>query len=156
MGLPVVVVRYFNIYGPRLDKLDVGRVITIFLGQILRHEPITVTGDGKQTRCFTYVSDAIEATVKAGLLKEAEGEIFNIGTDKESTILELAQAMKAICRSDSPIAFVPQQKVYGDSYEDVPRRVPDITKQKATLGVTPKIPLMDGLRETIDWFAKRQ
>ena len=152
MGLRIVVVRYFNIYGPRLDKLDVGRVITIFLGQILRKEPITVIGDGKQTRCFTYVSDAIEATVKAGLLKEAEGDIFNIGTDKESTILELAQAMKAICSSDSPIQFVPQQKVYGESYEDVPRRVPDITKQKKTLGITPKVPLMDGLRETIAWF----
>ncbi len=156
MGLPVVVVRYFNIYGPRLDKLDVGRVITIFLGQILRKEPITVIGDGKQTRCFTYITDAIEATVKAGLLKEAEGEIFNIGTDKESTILELAQEMKKICHSESPIVFVPQQKIYGESYEDVPRRVPEITKQKKVLGVTPKVPLSEGLRDTIDWFKKLQ
>ncbi len=156
MGLPVVVVRYFNIYGPRLDKLDVGRVITIFLGQILRKEPITVIGDGKQTRCFTYITDAMEATVKAGLLKEAEGEIFNIGTDKESTILELAQEMKKICHSESPIVFVPQQKIYGESYEDVPRRVPDITKQKKVLGVTPKVALSEGLRDTIDWFKKLQ
>ena len=152
MGLPVVVVRYFNIYGPRLDKLDVGRVITIFLGQILRKEPITVIGDGKQTRCFTYVSDAIEATVQAGILKEAEGDIFNIGTDVENTILELAETMKKICNSDSPIQFVPQQKVYGESYEDVPRRVPEITKQKKVLGITPRVPLIDGLRETIKWF----
>ncbi len=152
MGLPVVVVRYFNIYGPRLDKLDVGRVITIFLGQIFRKEPITVIGDGKQTRCFTYVSDAIEATVQAGLLKQAEGDIFNIGTDKESTVLELAQAMKSICKSDSPIQFVQQQKVYGESYEDVPRRVPDITKQKSILGVTPRVGLEKGLEQTIAWF----
>ena len=154
MGLPVVVVRYFNVYGPRLDRLDVGRVITIFLGQILRKEPISVIGNGQQTRCFTYVSDAIEATVQAGLMKETEGEIFNIGTDKETTVLELAQAMKAICKSDSPIQFVPQQKVYGDSYEDVPRRVPDITKQKTVLGVTPRVNLAEGLTETIDWFRK--
>lgn len=156
MGLPVVVVRYFNIYGPRLDKLDVGRVITIFLGQILRKEPITVIGDGKQTRCFTYVSDAIEATVRAGTMKEAEGDIFNIGTDKESTILELAEAMKEICKSDSPIQFVPQQKVYGESYEDVPRRVPNITKQKKVLGVTPSVPLSKGLEETIAWFRNQK
>ncbi len=154
MGLPVVVVRYFNVYGPRLDALDVGRVITIFLGQILRKEPITVIGDGKQTRCFTYISDAIEATVQAGLRKEVEGEIYNIGTDVESTILDLAHAMKKICDSQSPIQFVPQQKVYGESYEDVPRRVPDITKQKKMLGVTPKVALEDGLRETIAWFAQ--
>ena len=154
MGLPVVVVRYFNIYGPRLDKLDVGRVITIFLGQILRKEPITVIGDGKQTRCFTYVSDAIEATVRAGTMQEAEGDIFNIGTDKETTVLELAQTMKTICKSDSAIQFVPQQKVYGDSYEDVPRRVPDITKQKTVLGVTPRVKLADGLAETIAWFRR--
>ncbi len=156
MGLPVVVLRYFNAYGPRLDKLDVGRVITIFLGQILRKEPITVIGDGKQTRCFTYVSDAMEATVKAGLLKEAEGEIFNIGNEKETTVLELAQAMKKICHSDSPIQFVKQQQIYGESYEDVPRRVPDITKQKTILGVTPKVTLEEGLRETIGWFQHQQ
>jgi UDP-glucose 4-epimerase len=152
MGLPIVVVRYFNAYGPRLDKLDVGRVITIFLGQILRKEPITVIGDGQQTRCFTYVTDAMEATLRAGLLKEAEGEIFNIGTDTETTILELAETMKEICLSDSPIQFVSQQNVYGESYEDVPRRVPDITKQKTVLGVTPKVSLAEGLAHCIRSF----
>lgn len=84
MGLPVVIVRYFNAYGPRLDKIDVGRVLTIFIGQLLRNEPVTVIGDGSQTRCFTYVDDAIRATVAAGLKPEAEGEIINIGTDVET------------------------------------------------------------------------
>ena len=71
MGLPVVIVRYFNAYGPRLDKIDVGRVLTIFIGQLLRNEPVTVIGDGSQTRCFTYIDDAIRATVAAGLKPEA-------------------------------------------------------------------------------------
>ena len=67
MGLPVTITRYFNVYGPRLDKLDVGRVITIFMGQLLRDEPLTVIGDGKQTRCFTYIDDAVRATIAAGV-----------------------------------------------------------------------------------------
>src|SRR5262245_66322809 len=91
MGLPVTVARYFNVYGPRLDAIDVGRVITIFLGQALRGEPVTVIGDGSQTRCFTYVSDAIAATVQAGLREEAVGEIFNIGNAREYSIRELAE-----------------------------------------------------------------
>ncbi|HRZ87276.1 MAG TPA: NAD-dependent epimerase/dehydratase family protein [bacterium] len=152
MGLPVVVVRYFNVYGPRLDKLDVGRVITIFLGQILRGEPITVIGDGSQTRCFTYISDAIKATMNAGLKKEAVGKIVNIGNDKEYTILELAETMKKVCKVKNKIVFVNQEKIYGKSYEDVPRRVPNITLQKKILGVTPKVKLEEGLRETIAWF----
>src|SRR6185436_20617947 len=77
MGLPVTVTRYFNAYGPRLDAIDVGRVITIFLGQAFRNEPVTVIGDGSQKRCFTYVTDTIAATVQAGLLDSAIGGIFN-------------------------------------------------------------------------------
>src|SRR5207249_8521409 len=93
MGLPMTVVRYFNVYGPRLDQLDVGRVITIFLGQALRGEPLTVIGDGKQTRCFTYVDDAVRATVAAGLLSGAAGQIINIGTQEETSIRRLAEIM---------------------------------------------------------------
>jgi len=154
LGLPVVIVRYFNIYGPRLDKIDVGRVLTIFMGQLLRNEPLTVIGDGKQTRCFTYVSDAIRATMAAGLLPEAVGDIFNIGVDRETPILELAQTMIKITGAKSTIKFVPQQKIYGDSYEDIPRRVPDNTKMRTILKVTPDVSLEDGLRKTIEWFQK--
>ncbi|HIE47908.1 TPA: NAD-dependent epimerase/dehydratase family protein, partial [Candidatus Bipolaricaulota bacterium] len=93
MGLPVVIVRYFNVYGPRLDKVDRGRVITIFIGQLLRNDPLTVIGDGSQTRCFTYIDDAIRATVAAGIKPEAEGVIFNIGTDVETSMKELAELM---------------------------------------------------------------
>ncbi|MDP8263156.1 MAG: NAD-dependent epimerase/dehydratase family protein [Candidatus Ancaeobacter aquaticus] len=152
MGLPVVVLRYFNAYGPRLDKLDVGRVITIFLGQIIRKEPITVVGDGMQTRCFSYVSDATDATFNAGIKDEAVGNIINIGNDKEYTILHLAETMKKVCNVDNKIEFVPQEKIYGTSYEDVPRRVPNITLQKEILGVTPKVSLEDGLTKTVQWF----
>src|SRR5215471_18527798 len=87
MGLPITITRYFNVYGPRLDRLDVGRIITIFMGQVLRNEPLTVIGDGLQTRCFTYVDDAVRATVAAGVGPGTEGEVFNIGTAVETTIL---------------------------------------------------------------------
>ena len=154
LGLPVVIVRYFNIYGPRLDKIDVGRVLTIFMGQLLRNEPLTVIGDGKQTRCFTYVTDAIRATMAAGLLPEAVGDIFNIGTDRETPILELAETMIKITGAKSTIKFVPQQKIYGDSYEDIPRRVPNNEKMRKILKVHADISLEDGLKKTIDWFQK--
>ena len=156
LGLPVVVLRYFNAYGPRLDKIDVGRVITVFMGQVLRGEPVTVIGDGKQTRCFTYVDDAIRATVEAGLNERAVGGIFNVGTDVETSILDLAERMVAIAGSRSPVRFVPQREIYGDSYEDVPRRVPDLRRMHEVLGVRAATSLDEGLRRTIEWFRAQQ
>jgi UDP-glucose 4-epimerase len=152
LGLPVVILRYFNVYGPRLDKIDVGRVITIFMGQVLRGEPVTVIGDGKQTRCFTYVDDAIRATVEAGLNDRVVGEIFNVGTDVETNILELAETMIRIAGSPSKVVLVPQASVYGESYEDVPRRVPNVRRMHEILGVRADTPLEKGLRHTIEWF----
>ena len=152
LGLPVVVVRYFNVYGPRLDKLDVGRVITIFMGQVLRGDPVTVIGDGLQTRCFTYVEDAIRATVAAGLDPRAVGGLFNIGNDREFTILELAETMIRAAGSSSRVTFVKQENVYGESYEDVPRRVPALARMHEILGVRAETSLEDGLRPTIEWF----
>ncbi|MFI5341879.1 MAG: NAD-dependent epimerase/dehydratase family protein, partial [Candidatus Methylomirabilales bacterium] len=141
-----------NVYGPRLDKIDVGRVITIFMGQVLRDEPVTVIGDGKQTRCFTYIHDAIRATVEAGVNDRALGEIFNVGSDVETSILELAETMIRIAGSRSKVVFVPQQSVYGESYEDVPRRVPCPRRMHEILGVRAETPLEKGLRQTIEWF----
>jgi UDP-glucose 4-epimerase len=153
LGMPVVIVRFFNAYGPRLDKIDVGRVITIFMGQLLRGEDLTVIGDGKQTRAFTYVDDSVAALAAAGFKEGAVGGIFNIGTDKETTILELAEAMiRAHPGTGSKIRFVRQQEIYGESYEDIPRRYPDITRMRTILGVDPKTPLEEGLRKTIEWF----
>ena len=156
MGLQVVIVRYFNAYGPRLDALDQGRVITIFLGQILSGKPITVVGDGSQTRCFTYVDDCIRATMQAGLRPEAVGGIFNIGTDKETTIKELAKTMVKVSGTDTPIHYVTQEEVYGKSYEDIQRRVPDTTRMRQVLGVEPTTSLEEGLRATYDWFLAEQ
>jgi len=152
LGLPVTILRFFNVYGPRLDKLDVGRVITIFLGQLLRGEPITVIGDGTQTRCFTWIDDAIRATVAAGVVSAAEGEIINVGTDRENSIRELAELIIKIGGGPSTIRYVPQESVYGDSYEDVPRRIPDVRRMKSILGVDATTPLADGLARTIAWF----
>jgi len=152
MGLPVTITRYFNVYGPRLDRLDVGRIITIFMGQMLRNEPLTVIGDGLQTRCFTYVGDAVRATIAAGTLANTDGDVFNIGTAVETTILDLARTMIDIGGSKSTIKFVTQESVYGTSYEDIPRRVPDATKMETILGVHADTSLRDGLAQTIEWF----
>jgi UDP-glucose 4-epimerase len=156
MGLPVTITRYFNVYGPRLDKLDVGRIITIFMGQVLRGEPLTVIGDGKQTRCFTYVEDAVRATVAAGTAPGTDGEVFNIGTNVETTILELAETMIETAGSKSTIKFVTQESVYGSSYEDIPRRVPDTSRMENILGVRANTPLREGLARTIEWFRAAQ
>lgn len=152
MGLPVVIVRYFNVYGPRLDKIDVGRVLTIFIGQLLRSEPLTVIGDGSQTRCFTYIDDAIKATFNAGVKPEAEGEIINIGTDVETSIKALAEMMIKVSGAGSTIKFVPKESIYGKSYEDIQRRVPRVEKMRRILGVAASTPLEEGLRRTWEWF----
>jgi nucleoside-diphosphate-sugar epimerase len=154
LGLPVTVLRYFNVYGPRLDAIDVGRVITIFLGQALRGKPLTVVGDGSQTRCFTYVSDAITATIAAGLMPDSIGGVFNIGCDTEVSIRMLAEQIIKISSSPSKVVFVPPETVYGPSYEDIPRRIPHVGRMRDILGVTPKVSLDDGLRRTIEYFRR--
>lgn len=158
MGLAVSVVRYFNVYGPRLDRLDVGRVMTIFLGQLLRGEPLTVIGTGRQTRCFTFVRDAVRATLAAGLKPEAVGEAFNVGDDRETSIVNLARTLLELDGRDPEegIRFVRQEEVYGPRYEDIPRRVPDLGRMRSVLGVSPETSLRDGLRETLDWFRREQ
>jgi UDP-glucose 4-epimerase len=154
LGLRVTILRYFNVYGPRLDRMDKGRVVTIFLGQVLRGEPVTIIGDGRQTRSFTYVEDAMRATLAGGLLPEAVGGIFNVGYEKETSILELAQTMIRLSHSSSSIRFVRQEEIYDRGYEDIPRRIPRIERMKAVLGVEPRIDLEEGLRRTISWFRK--
>lgn len=152
MGLPVVVLRYFNVYGPRLDQVDVGRVISIYLGQLTRGDPLTVIGNGEQTRCFTYVGDAIRATMAAGATDQAVGRAINVGSDREFSIKELAEMMIRISGSRSTLRFVSQESVYGPSYEDIPRRVPDVRLMKEILKVDAKVPLEEGLRQTLEWY----
>lgn len=154
MGLPVVVLRYFNVYGPRLDRMDRGRVVTIFMGQLLRGEPLTVVGDGGQTRAFTFVDDAVRATVAAGFRPEAIGQAINVGSAEEVSVRELAGRMIRISGSPSPIIHVPQEAVYGPSYEDIPRRVPSTRRMHALLGVLATTSLDEGLARTIEWFKR--
>ncbi|MBV8054189.1 MAG: GDP-mannose 4,6-dehydratase [Deltaproteobacteria bacterium] len=153
LGLPIVVLRYFNVYGPRLDRIDVGRLFTIFMGQLLRGADLTVIGDGSQTRCFTFVSDAVAATVAAGVKNTADGHALNVGMEVETSVLEFAKMMLELYRgAKSKIRFVTQEEIYGKSYEDIPRRVPDNTKMRKLLGVEPKISLREGAAMTMEWF----
>jgi UDP-glucose 4-epimerase len=157
LGLPVTVVRFFNVYGPRLDKVDVGRLFTIFMGQLLRGVDLTVIGDGAQTRCFTYVTDAVAAIVEAGMNPKADGQAINIGIEVETSVLEFAKLMIELYgETKSKIKFVTQEQVYGNSYEDIPRRVPDNTKMKTLLGVTPKVSLREGTARSMEWFRQEQ
>jgi len=151
-GMSFVILRPFNVYGPKCDDLGQGRVIPNFLGNFLKDEPVYVHGDGHQTRCFTYVDDLVEGTIAAAFCKEAENQVFNIGSDRETSIVELAELIKQLGNFTSPIKLVPHSVLYGKSYEDVPRRVPDITKIKEVVGWQPTTPLEDGLMQTIDYY----
>jgi len=151
-GLPVTVVRYFNSYGPRLDPRGYGSVIAKFIGQALRGEPITVYADGRQTRCFTYIDDTVRGTILAATTSAAEGQAFNIGNDRETAIIELAQMIKELTGSPSEIVHIPYQEAYGKRFEETRRRVPDPRKAARVLGFRAQVPLEEGLQRTIAWF----
>jgi len=150
-GLPMAIVRYFNSYGPRLDEKGYGSVVANFIRQALNGEPITVHGDGLQSRCFTYIDDTVDGTTLVGELKAAEGLVFNIGNDSETTILQLAETIKRLAGSRSEIVFVPYKEYYGEGFEDTRRRVPCIDRAREVLGFIPKIKLEEGLTRTIAW-----
>jgi UDP-glucose 4-epimerase len=150
-GLPVSVVRYFNSYGPRMNEDGYGSVVANFIRQCLRNDPITVHGDGRQTRSFTYITDIVNGTMLAGERLQAIGEAFNIGTPREISILELAHLVKELVGSTSPVVYVPYEDCYGQRHEDTPRRCPDISKAASLLGFAPQVGLEQGLRQTIDW-----
>ena len=151
-GLPVIILRYFNSYGPRLDPQGYGSVVAKFIGQAVRGEPLTVHGDGQQTRSFTYIDDTVEGTVLAAKCEEANGEVFNIGREEETTILRLAEMVKKITGSSSQIIFVPYDDLYGSHFEDPPRRLPDASKAGRLLAFKAQVPLAEGLKETVAWF----
>jgi UDP-glucose 4-epimerase len=112
-GLPVSIVRYFNSYGPRLDERGYGSVVANLARQAFRGEPITVHGDGRQTRCFTYIEDTVTGTLLAGEAKQALGEAFNISSTSETSILDLAKTIKRLTRSKSAVEFLPYEAYYG-------------------------------------------
>ena len=150
--LPVSIVRYFNAYGPRANLTGYASVVAAMIAQALRGEPITVYGDGSQTRCFTYVTDMAEGAWRAATLDAAVGGVFNLGQPVETRIRDLAERVRAAAASASPITFVPYEQIFGSSFQDVPRRVPDVSRAESTLGFRATTQLEDGLRMTIDWF----
>jgi len=151
-GLPISIVRYFNSYGPRLDPRGYGSVVAKFINQALAGKPLTVFSDGQQTRCFTYIDDTVKGTILAATLKEAEGHSFNIGNDRETTILELAQLIKKLVGSASEIVRISYAEAYNTNFEETRRRVPGVRKAEGVLGFRAEVPLEEGLRRTIDWF----
>ena len=146
--LPVTVVRCFNTCGPRQSSAY-GMVIPNMVERALRDEPILVHGDGKQSRCFSAVSDVVRAALLLSESRAAEGQIFNLGTDEEVTIGDLAKRVRRVCGSSSKIEFIPYEQVYGDSFEDMRRRVPDLTKIRAAVGYRPEVSLDQLLEITV-------
>ena len=148
-GLPVVVLRLFNIVGPKQSG-RYGMVVPRFVSQALEGEPITVYGDGQQTRCFTYVGDAVDAAIAVSQVPEAEGQVFNLGSDKEVTINDLAALVKDTLNSDSAVVHVPYAQAYGNDFEDVQRRVPDISKIQEYIDFHPGTDLGQIILEVAD------
>lgn len=153
--LPTIVVRLFNTVGPRQTG-QYGMVIPTFVKQALTGQPITVYGDGQQTRCFGYVGDVVDALVKLMEEQDAVGGVFNIGSNEEISILELAERVKELTGSDSEIVFVPYDEAYEEGFEDMRRRIPDISKVGELVGFRPRMALDGILQSVIDYQATRR
>jgi UDP-glucose 4-epimerase len=152
--LPVIVVRFFNTVGPRQTG-QYGMVIPNFVRQALAGEPITVFGDGTQSRSFTHVADVVQALLKLVREPRAIGQVINIGNIGEISILKLAERVRDLSGSKSPIKLVPYDEAYESGFEDMPRRVPDLSKLTALIGYTPRFTLDDILSQVIDYFRKK-
>jgi UDP-glucose 4-epimerase len=147
----VIVVRLFNTVGPRQTG-QYGMVIPNFVRQALAGQPITVFGDGSQSRSFTYVGDVVKAMVALIDEPRAVGQVFNIGNGNEITIGALAAKVKKMTSSGSEIVTIPYEKAYEAGFEDMPRRVPDITRIKALVGYEPTVELDETLTRVIEYF----
>ena len=147
--LPVIIVRLFNTVGPRQTG-QYGMVLPTFVRQALAGQPITVFGDGTQSRSFTYVGDVVEALIRLTGDRRAIGEVFNIGNMGEVTIGDLASRVKSMTGSCSPIHYIPYDQAYEAGFEDMPRRVPDISKIREFVRYEPKVALDDIIRRVIE------
>jgi len=152
--LPVIIVRFFNTVGPRQTG-QYGMVIPVFVRQALAGEPITVFGDGTQSRSFTHVTDVIGALMKLIGEPKAVGQVINIGNTEEIAIAKLAERVRDLAGSASPIKFVPYDQAYESGFEDMPRRVPDLNRVRALVGYEPRYTLDDILMHVIDYFRKK-
>lgn len=139
-GVPTIIVRLFNTVGPRQSGAY-GMVIPRFVSQALAGEPLQVHGNGKQSRCFLHVTDVVDALTKLMSHPAAIGQVFNIGSQEEVTIDELAQRVIRIAKSASRVVYVPYEEAYEEGYEDMPRRVPDTTKVHDLIGFAPTMTL---------------
>ncbi|MCL4429844.1 MAG: SDR family oxidoreductase [Chloroflexi bacterium] len=149
--LDVRVPRIFNSYGPRLREDGLyGRAMSRFILQAITNQPITVYGDGKQTRSFCYITDTVTGLILLTTTPKAKGEVVNIGNAQEKTILELAMKIKEITKCKSEVTFHPLPK------DDPKRRCPDITKLEKLVGWKPNVSFEEGLKRTITWFQKKQ
>ncbi len=150
-GLDVRIARVFNTYGPRLREDGLyGRAVSRFIMQALANKPITVYGNGKQTRSFCYIADTVEGFMLLALTKKANGEVVNIGNPQEITIIELAQRIRELTKSSAPMTFHPLPT------DDPKRRSPKITMARTLLKWKPKTNLEEGLQKTISWFRRKE
>jgi UDP-glucose 4-epimerase len=127
-------------------------VVASFLGRARAGEPLVVHGDGTQTRCFTFADDTVRGTFLAGTRAEAIGTVVNRGNPTETSVLELAERIRALVGATVPLSFVGYEEYYGPSFEDTRRRVPDVTRARELLGWAPTVELDEGLSRTLEWW----
>jgi len=149
--LPVIIARLFNTVGPRQTGAY-GMVIPNFVQSALLGKPITVYGSGRQTRSFTYVKDVVKAMIDLMDCPKAPGDVFNIGSKTEISIADLAKKIKKMAGSRSKIIYIPYDKAYGEGFEDMMRRTPDISKIKKIIGYKPTVSLDSIIEEVIEYF----
>lgn len=147
--LPVIVLRFFNTVGPRQTG-QYGMVLPTLVRQALTGAPLTVFGDGTQTRSFTYVGDVVWALLQLMQTPSAVGQVFNVGNTGEISIRHLAERILAITGSPSPIVTIPYEEAYDPGFEDMPRRVPDLSKLTAAIGYQPKVQLNEIIQRVVD------
>ncbi len=152
-GLPVVIIRLFNVVGPgQLGRY--GMVIPRFFKMALANKPITVYGNGEQIRCFTYIDDAVDIIIKLAQTDASNGEVINLGSENQISIKELAAKIKRITKSRSKIVFEPYRKYYGAHFQDIRKRVPDLSKLKKIAKITPRTSLDEILEKTNRYFER--
>ncbi|AQQ70884.1 dTDP-glucose 4,6-dehydratase [Limihaloglobus sulfuriphilus] len=150
-GLEVIVARFFNTIGPR-QRGRYGMVVPRFVKAALNNEPVTIYGSGKQTRCFTYISDVIDGVIALMQCPDAAGEAFNIGSQSEISIESLADAAIRLSKSSSEKKYISYEQAYGRPFDDMMRRVPSIEKAAAMIGYSPKVSLEEAIVKVINYY----
>jgi UDP-glucose 4-epimerase len=150
-SLPVYIVRLFNTVGPR-QTAQYGMVLPRFVRQALANEPLTVYDDGLQSRCFCAVTDVVDGLIRLPRNRDAQGQVVNIGTQEETTILNLAERVRDLTESESEIRFIPFEEAYGEGFDDMRRRVPDLTRVRNLIGWQAKYSLDEIILQVSDYF----